>query len=90
MSLRTALVIATLVLAGNVAGVAGAGTKKPNACAEHVKNMKAMKTADERAAYCKEHADCESNHCMKSMSHHKSAAKKPAASTPAPAPASSK
>jgi len=85
MSVRTALVIATLVLAGNVSGLAGAAPKKPNACSEHVKNMKAMKTADERAAYCKEHADCESNHCMKAFSHHKKSA-----TTTAPAPATSK
>jgi len=74
MSVRIVLLIASLVLAGGNFAYA-AEKHAANACAEHVKAMKAMKTADERTAYCKEHADCESNHCMKQMSHHKSAKK---------------
>ena len=82
MSVRIVLLIAALVLAGG--NVSYAADKPPkSACTEHVKAMKAMKTADERTAYCKEHADCESNHCMSKMGHHKSGAKK------APAPSSS-
>jgi hypothetical protein len=70
MSVRFVLLIAALVLAGG--NVSHAADKKAaNACTEHVKAMKAMKTADERTAYCKEHADCESNHCMSHMGHHK-------------------
>jgi hypothetical protein len=85
MFVRTALVIASLVLAQT----AVAAPKAKNVCAEHTKAMHAMKTADERTAYCKEHADCESNHCMDKMAaHHKSGAKHHAASstsTPKPA-----
>jgi len=80
MFVRTALVIASLVLAQN----AVAAPKHPakNACSEHVKAMHALKTADERTAYCKEHADCESNKCMDKMAaHHKSGAKHHAASS---------
>lgn len=85
MSVRIALVIATLILGSNVAY---AGTKHTNtACTEHVKAMKALKTSAERTSYCKEHADCESNHCEKMMAHHKSGAKHSAAATPAPATA---
>jgi len=81
MSVRIALLIATLVLAGNA--YAAPKHAANSACTEHVKNMKAMKTADERTAYCKEHADCESNHCMKMVSHHKkSAAKSSSTTTP--------
>jgi hypothetical protein len=76
MSVRIVLLIAALVLAGG--SVSGAAEKhaEKSACSEHVKAMKAMKTADERTAYCKEHADCESNHCMSKMSSHHKAAKK--------------
>jgi hypothetical protein len=81
MFVRIVLLIAALVLAGGT--VSNAAEKHPakSACTEHVKAMKAMKTADERTAYCKEHADCESNHCMSKMSSHKkSSAKKSAPS----------
>ncbi|HTO07328.1 MAG TPA: hypothetical protein VMR86_09770 [Myxococcota bacterium] len=80
MSVRIVLLIAALVLAGgNFAGAADKPAK--SVCAEHVKAMKGMKTADERTAYCKEHADCESNHCMSKMGHHKSAKKSTAPSS---------
>lgn len=85
MFVRTALVIASLVLAQN----AVAAPKHPakNVCSEHMKAMHALKTADERTAYCKEHADCESNHCMDKMAaHHKSGAKHHAASGSATTP----
>ena len=82
MSVRIVLLIAALVLAGgNFANAAEKHAAKSSACTEHVKAMKAMKTADERSAYCKEHADCESNHCMKMVSHHKSGKKSAAPST---------
>lgn len=86
MFVRTALVIASLVLAQT----AVAAPKHPakSACAEHVKAMKALKTADERTAYCKEHADCESNHCMDKMAaHHKGAKHHAASTTGTPKPA---
>jgi hypothetical protein len=83
MSVRFVLLIAALVLAGG--NVSHAADKHAaNACTEHVKAMKAMKTADERTAYCKEHADCESNHCMSKMSSHHKAKK----STSAPSSSS--
>jgi hypothetical protein len=77
MSVRTALVMATTVLAIGFSLAANAATPAPKnadkaACSEHVKMMEGMKTSAERDAYCKQHEDCVSHHCEKmAAAHHK-------------------
>ena len=92
MSKRTVFAIATLALFANFAAPtwaadnAKSSSSKHSVCAEHVKKMKAMKTAAERDTYCKGDADCSANKCESMMSHHGKSKHHAAASTPAPAP----
>ena len=92
MSKRTVLAIATLALfTGFVTpSWAADAPAKPKhsaqheACADHVKKMKEMKTSAERDAYCKGDSACSSNHCEQMLAHHGKS--KHHAATPAPAP----
>ena len=71
MSKRTVLAIATLALFcsfGTPSWAADAPAKgkhsaQHEACADHVKKMKGMKTSAERDTYCKGDSACSSNHC---------------------------
>jgi len=89
MSKRTALATLTLALfcsfaASSFAADAPAKGKSSahSACAESVKKMKGMKTAEERDTFCKGDATCSANNCEAQMHHGKS---KHHAATPAPA-----
>lgn len=97
MSKRTVLAIATLALLcsfGTPSWAADAPAKgkhsaQHEACAEHVKKMKGMKTSAERDTYCKGDSACSSNHCEQMMTHHGKSKQHhaAAATTTAPKPA---